>query len=282
MITPDSAKILHLVKKERHKHNIIVRSYGVICVVRTTSSDAILPIQKVLKTYLPGCEFLRSDAEAEHEFWYSWNKNAGDSLYKPDAVAIRDKRTYLLDTLGSAVRIAVAEYAVGHVFIHAGVVGWKGKAIIIPARSFKGKTALTAELVRRGALYYSDEYAVLDEKARVHPFPKALSLRGIKNDHDQVDHPVEALGGKAGKRPIPVGMVVITEYKKGAKWKPEVLNSGPGVMALIDNTVPIRRDPHFALPILSRAGSNAMIVRSKRGEAELAAASILKILENGK
>jgi len=162
------------------------------------------------------------------------------------------------------------------------VVGWKGKAIIIPARSFKGKSTLTAELVRRGALYYSDEYAVLDEKARVHPFPKELSLRGIKNDYDQVDHPVEALGGKAGKRPIPVGMVVISEYKKGAKWNPKELNSGQGVMALIDNTVPIRRDPHFALPILSRVGSNAVIIKSKRGEAQVAAGSILDLLENSK
>jgi hypothetical protein len=138
---------------------------------------------------------------------------------------------------------------------------------------------LTAELVKIGALYYSDEYAVLDEKARVHPFLKDLSLRGIKNDYDQVDHPVQELGGKAGKRPIPVGMVVITDYKKGARWNPRVLNSGQGVMALIDNTVPIRRDPHFALPILSRVGSNALIIKSKRGEAGEAAPRILELLD---
>lgn len=270
-------------KKQTYKQKVVVRSYGVICVVRTTSQDAVRPIRRVLETYLPGCEFLRSDTDAKHEFWYSWNQNSLDSLYKNnETVSIRTKRDDLLDSLGSAVRIAVAEYAVGRVFIHAGVVGWKGKAIIIPARSFKGKSTLTAELVRRGALYYSDEYAVLDEKARVHPFPKELSLRGIKNDYDQVDHPVEALGGKAGKRPIPVGMVVISEYKKGAKWNPKELNSGQGVMALIDNTVPIRRDPHFALPILSRVGSNAVIIKSKRGEAQVAAGSILDLLENSK
>jgi hypothetical protein len=269
-----------LVKKERYKYKVVVRSYGVVCVVRTTSTDARRPIRRILEAYLPGCEFVNSDIVAGHEFWYSWNKDGRDSLHKGDeVVSIRVKRGHLLDSLGSTVRIAVAEYAVGRVFVHAGVVGWKGKAIIIPARSFKGKTALTAELVRLGASYYSDEYAVLDQKARVHPFPKDLSLRGVKNDYDQVDHAVEALGGKAGKRPIPVGMVVITEYKKGAKWKPEVLNSGQGVMALIDNTVPIRRDPRFALPILSRVGSDAVILKSKRGEAELAAASILEMLE---
>ena len=54
-----------MVKKERHKHNVIVRSYGVTCVVRTTSADAIRPIKKALKTYLPGCEFLHTDANAD-------------------------------------------------------------------------------------------------------------------------------------------------------------------------------------------------------------------------
>ena len=269
--------------KDKYKHEVVVRSYGVICVVRTTSQDALRPVRQVLETYLPACEFLRTDEDARHEFWYSWNQNGRDSLYKnEEAVSVRAKREDLLESLGSAVRIAVAEYAVGRVFIHAGVVGWKGKAIIIPARSFKGKSALTAALIREGASYYSDEYAVLDEKSRVHPFPKALSLRGIKNDFDQVDHTVESLGGKAGKRPIPVGMVVITEYKKGAKWNPKKLNSGQGVMELINNTVPIRRDPHFALPILSRVGSNAMIVKSKRGEAELVARWILSILDHAR
>ena len=270
-------------KKKKYKHKVVVRSYGVACVVRTTAPDARLPIRRILETYLPGCEFLRTDADAEHEFWYSWNRNSRDSLYKNDEPhPLRVKRDDLLERLGSAVRIAVAEYAVGRVFIHAGVVGWKGKAIIIPARSFKGKTTLTAELVRHGALYYSDEYAVLDKRGLVHPFPKVLSLRGIKNDYEQVDHTVEALGGRAGKRPIPVGMVVITEYKKGAKWKPEVLNSGRGVMELINNAVPIRRDPHFALPILSRVGTNAMIIESKRGEADATAPQIIALLENRK
>ena len=59
------------------------------------------------------------------------------------------------------------------VFVHAGVVGWKGHAIVIPGRSRSGKTTLVAELVKAGAEYYSDEFAVLDAEGRVHPFPEA-------------------------------------------------------------------------------------------------------------
>lgn len=265
----------------KYKYKVIVRSYGVDCVIRTTSAEAIRPIRRLLSTFLPGCEFLNSDKSAEHTFLYSWNKNSRDSLYSIDEnIALRQKRSDVLDSLASAVRIAVAEFAVGRVFIHAGVVAWKGKAILVPGRSFKGKSALTAELVKLGALYYSDEYAVLDDKARVHPFPKDLSLRGIKNDYEQVDHTVEELGGKAGKRPIPVGMVVITEYKEGAKWRPKRMNSGRGVMALIDNAVPIRRDPRFALPILSKAVSNAIVIKSKRGDAEATAPDILRLFDD--
>ena len=32
-------------------------------------------------------------------------------------------------------------------------------------------------LLRAGATYYSDEYALLDESGRVHPFARKLSLR---------------------------------------------------------------------------------------------------------
>src|SRR5438094_6797894 len=55
-------------------------------------------------------------------------------------------------------------------FLHAGVVGWRGRALVLPGRSRAGKSTLVAELVRAGATYLSDEYAVLDDAARAHPF----------------------------------------------------------------------------------------------------------------
>src|SRR5947207_12547351 len=69
-------------------------------------------------------------------------------------------------------RMFVAEHARRRVFVHAAAVGWKGKAILIPGESMSGKTNLAAEFVRAGATYYSDEYAVLDDHGRVHPYAK--------------------------------------------------------------------------------------------------------------
>lgn len=266
--------------KKDFRHQIIVESYGVANSIRVNSAAGVRAIRDVLRRYLPGCSFEKTTTPITHEFVYSWNASKLDSLYKDgERLSVRCKRDDLLESLGSAVRIAVAEFAIDRVFIHAGVVGWKGKAIIIPARSFKGKTALTAELVRRGARYYSDEYAVLDEKGRVHPFPKELSIRGIKNDYEQVDLAVETLGGRAGKKPLLVGLVLVTEYKKNARWKPKVINAGQGVMEMINNAVPIRYNPKFVLPVLNRVAGTAIFVKSKRGEAEDTAPVILDFFE---
>ena len=71
---------------------------------------------------------------------------------------------------------AVARRSPRLLFVHAGVVGWRGLAIVIPGRGSTGKSTLVAELVRRGAVYYSDAFAVLDEAGRVHPYRGAIGL----------------------------------------------------------------------------------------------------------
>ena len=82
----------------------------------------------------------------------------------------------------SLLRVAVGEYAVDRVFLHAGVVGWRGKAIIIPADSFKGKSTLVAELVRNGATYFSDEFAVVDANGLVRRMENGPDPRRMPSD----------------------------------------------------------------------------------------------------
>jgi hypothetical protein len=88
----------------------------------------------------------------------------------------------VFEAFESDLRLFVAELARRRVFVHAGVVGWSGKAIVLPGRSYSGKSSLVAELVRAGATYYSDEYAVFDARGRVHPFPKPLEMRHQGNE----------------------------------------------------------------------------------------------------
>ena len=194
------------------------------------------------------------------------------------ADALRVARTMdreeALATLESQIQLYVAEHAQRRVFVHAGVVGWKGQAIVIPGRSFSGKSTLVASLLDAGATYYSDEYAVLDERGWVHPYPKPLALR-TEAGEDLVKPSVEPPRGPSAK-PLPVGMVVSTSYRRGGRWRPQQMSPGRGVLALLANTVPARRRPAASLRTLQQAVSHALVLQGARGEAEEAAASLLR------
>ena len=87
--------------------------------------------------------------------------------------------------------------------MHAGVVGWKGWALVLPGKSGAGKTTLVAELIRAGATYYSDEYAVLDERGRVHPYARPLAVR--VDGWRQRRRTPEWFGARRGTRRCPSG-----------------------------------------------------------------------------
>lgn len=183
-----------------------------------------------------------------------------------------------LETLESRLRFYVAEHARRRVFVHAGVVGWRGRAVVLPGRSMAGKSSLVAELVRAGAAYYSDEFAVLDARGRVHPFAKPISLRA-EGETRQHHFAVEELGGSAGKRALPVGLVVVTEYRPGARFRPRRLTRGRGALALLEHVVAARREPARALDALRSVVAGAPVLRGARGEAREAARQILAALE---
>lgn len=184
----------------------------------------------------------------------------------------------LLEFYESFLRLTTAALAPRRTFVHAGVVGWNGQAILLPGRSMAGKTTLTAELVRAGASYFSDEYAVLDERGRVHPFRKPLSVRPSGTAR-QVDVPVEEIGGRAAGRPLPVGLVVLSRYKPGATWRPRTLSPGRGALAVLEHTVNGRLVPERVMASIHRVASQAPVVKASRDEAAEVAPRLLRMLE---
>lgn len=185
----------------------------------------------------------------------------------------------LMERFESDLRLHVAELAHHRVFVHAGVVGWKGKAIVIPGRSYSGKSTLVAELVRAGADYYSDEYAVFDSRGRVHPFAKALELRD-EGEYEQTKVTVAELGGHSGTKPLPVGLVLLTQFKSGARWRPRQLTPGKGVLELLFNTVSARRNPERAMSTLYQVAAQAALLKGVRGNACEMVPSMLARVEN--
>jgi hypothetical protein len=183
----------------------------------------------------------------------------------------------VLDAFENDLKLFVAEAAKRRVFVHAGVVGWRGRAIMIPGRSLTGKTTLVAELVRQGATYYSDEYAVLDARGRVHPYLKPLSVRAEQGARPQ-RVAVESLGGQGGSKPLPVGLVVVSNYREGARWRPRNLTAGEGALAVLANIVPARSRPEDAFSALRQVMPHARTLKGVRGEAREVAESILQEL----
>jgi hypothetical protein len=183
------------------------------------------------------------------------------------------------DALESDLQLYVAERAERRAFIHAGVVGWKGKAVVMPGRSFSGKTTLTRELIRAGALFYSDEYAVLDARGRVHPFHRPLQIRE-NGTARQTRYTVEALGGERGTKPLPVGLVIMSEYRSGALWKPRKLSAGQGTLAMMEHSVSARRQPEVVLETLQQVVTGAPVLKGVRGEANEIVDSILELLSD--
>ena len=181
----------------------------------------------------------------------------------------------LLDQFESHLQLTVAEYAPRRVFVHAGVVGFKGRAIVIPGMSFSGKSTLVAELLRAGATYYSDEYAVIDEHGRVHPYARDLKIRAVESTGIERLRP-EQLGAGVGSKPLRVGLVVATNFKDGARWRPRELTQGKAVLELLANTVSARSQPEMALSFLPKALESARILKGVRGEAREMVDAILR------
>jgi hypothetical protein len=172
----------------------------------------------------------------------------------------------LLEQFESHLQLTVAEYAPRRVFVHAGVVGWNGKAILIPGSSFSGKSTLVAELLRAGATYYSDEYAVIDASGRVHPYARDLRMRSP--DAIRVKRKRAAdFGAATGSKPLPVALIMSTTFKDGARWRPRQLTRGKAVLELLANTVSARSQPEMALSFLTKAVDSATSMKGVRGEA---------------
>lgn len=178
----------------------------------------------------------------------------------------------------SDLRLFVGEFAPHRVFVHAGVVGWKGRAIVIPGRSYSGKSTLVAALVRAGATYYSDEYAVFDSRGLVHPFAKPLEIRK-EGEFTQARVTVGELGGKSGTKPLPVGLVLMTGYKRGATWRPRKLSPGKGVLEMLFNTVSARRSPEKAMSTLRLVTKEAEVLKGTRGDTTGVVAALLKRMD---
>jgi hypothetical protein len=198
------------------------------------------------------------------------------ALAELDVLSIRPDIVAATEVVLSDFELWVAEHARRSVFIHAGCVGVDGRAIVLPGRSMSGKSSLTAALVRAGADYYSDEYAVLDARGLVRPYARTLAMRPY--DGSPAGRvAVGEIGGRAGHGPAEVAVVAVLRFD-AAGWHTEPLTRGQAMLRMFDNTVAARTRPRAALAALEYATVDTRGLAGTRGDAEEAAALLLRML----
>jgi hypothetical protein len=164
-----------------------------------------------------------------------------------------------------SVRLFVAMRAKARTYVHAGCVDLGGAVVLLPGSTGTGKSTLVAALLQAGAGYFSDEYAVLDAAARVHPYAKDLTLRacdgapGRRLTVPELDVPVATASA-------PAGVVLLTRYRPGARFRPERLPGGLAVLALLAHAVPARIRPRGTFACLTRLVSRVPVYRGDRSD----------------
>ena len=255
-------------------------SFGVHIGIRSTSAELleqILPLLPPARKVVshPVVDRLYSIAAIAPS-----RSNAGEPyvLYGDTRTLIRTANLRaLLDTLEGDLNFNLAKSSTKLLFVHSGAVGWKGRAIVFPAGSLSGKSALTKEFLLLGADYYSDEFAVFDPQGRVHPFPRRLCLRDEAGRQTYVHF--SEFGAKAGTKPLPTGLFVMTRYKPGTTWHPRIGTYGESVLELFSHSVLGRTYHERALVTFEKALRHAFILDGLRGNARDAAVSMLQVLD---
>jgi hypothetical protein len=173
----------------------------------------------------------------------------------------------------------IGEWANRRVFVHAGVVGFGAGAVLVPGKSFSGKTTLVRALVAQGGVYYSDEYAVLDARGRVSPWAEPLSIRPDGARKRAESHSPDSMGIVVGKAALPVRLVVLTSFEKGRRFRPTKATPAGGALGLLEHTLPARERPRATLRALTSVVSSAQVIQGARGEADAAARTIVRLLD---
>ncbi|MFN8625355.1 MAG: hypothetical protein U0587_05160 [Candidatus Binatia bacterium] len=252
-------------------------SYGVRLGVRV--DDAALLEQ--LPLYLPPVRTRPATPGVDHLFSLCTTRRDGRRHERSvtrvyDGHRIVARRSALgpsmqLDLLRSCLEFHIASTARSWLFVHAGVVEWRGRAILIPGRSRSGKTTLVTALIRAGAGYYSDEFAVLDRFGRVHPWARPLRSAGRAGCHNRTRWKHWA-AWPAGGRPRRACRGDGLPRRGALAAACPVARPDP---ARPDGEHPLARSrPELTLAILARA-ARARARKGWRDEAEALAATLL-------
>lgn len=188
----------------------------------------------------------------------------------------RDRRRLGVAVAGHLETLA-ATRAPRHAFVHAGCVAFRGRAILLPGRSFAGKSTLVRALLRAGARYLSDDFVPVDARLRAHPFPRPLGVRRSPTSPAR-RVAAESLGARPARRPLPILLVWCARYERGRRDSGFERRRGFAALREILAHAPgARGRPRVVIPILARIARRIPVYAGLRGDARSAAKALLDL-----
>lgn len=245
--------------------------------------DVVFPgsVERRLESLLPPSHVVRSGGEPDVTVTMRRDRSSGSVGYRvlvgDTQVASAAEIDVAVNAFDAQLRLAIASQAPEHVFVHAGCVAIDDRALVLPGRSFSGKSTLVAALLEAGAEYLSDEYAVLDSSGRVHPYARPLSIRA-DDPRRAVDRPPETFGATFRGTTAEVSHVAFLRYETGEELKLEALGGGAAALSMLEHTLPARTRPKASLAAVGQATSRATCLRGVRGDASAAAHELLALM----
>ncbi len=140
----------------------------------------------------------------------------------------------LMPDLIRALDDAVIRRLTGFHALHAGAVLLGEQALLLPAVTHAGKSSPVAELLLRGATYFSDEYALIDSAGRVHPYPRPLLLRN--GSPEQSPWLQAECNAHEEDNPAPVGWILALEYLSENTWSVTAVCQSEALLIFLRNT----------------------------------------------
>ncbi len=193
------------------------------------------------------------------------------------AVGSSDRPKELAAKLINAIDETVIQRIKRLYAVHAGAILIGGRGMLLPGGTHAGKSSLVGELLRRGARYFSDEYALIDSAGLVHSYPRPLLMRN--GTPKQLPVLPEECNSSVAEAPAPVRWILSLEYHAGGSWSVTEVPQSMAMMALLQNTPHALADAPEMVRSFERAVAGAACLAGRRGEVSDAVDHILRLVE---
>lgn len=191
-------------------------------------------------------------------------------------IASADKPEYLLRQIIDVLDTALIQRLKNLHAVHAGAVLLGDRALLFPGGSHSGKSSLVAALLRRGAVCFSDEYALIDAGGQVHTYPRILLLRD--GGRDQTPVLPENLNAQVATASARIGWIFSLRYDSSGGWDVAPVPQSSALLSLLQNTPHVLADAPEMVNSFQRAVAGAVCYAGRRAEAAEAVDHILRLV----